>query len=585
MRKLSTYMHFVHTVARSYLDRFNDAYFLYDLLLHSKNIGAEADLTIRISLPEFFPDHVDKIALLRDKWIYIDHLAENEPDKLDAIQSQKHEAQKIEIELAPHVRELNFKQHMANMSTQKVLEKLPLGHALLEYGWFHYTKSAVDTRTDIESSGRYYVYLLRDDKITLHYLDETEEPIHKNLEKSRQVITEITAIEDAKNALSKLYKLLIAPFADSLQGIEHLYIAPDGELYKLPFELLLDENDKPLSDKYSISYLSSGRDIARPEKWNIPIHTYQSAAILAAPSYRLPDDIIPERSENESDETDRDITSKQQSRYVNELKQFYPLPYTEKEAYSLEKVFIGTKVIKYGIDARKNSLNDREASTSNIIHIATHGFALEKQELPDDQLDMLLGNKLKYCRAEDPLVRCGLAFAGVNNWLESDKKSLLPEYGDGILNAKEVLSLDLRQTDLLVLSACQTGLGNVKNGEGIQGLRRAFELAGVNTLICTLWKVSDIASAVLMAEFYRNLLEDSLNKLQSLIKAKEYVRTMTALDVIDFCRENGMQKDAEALEENYKDKLDEKLCEHPYFWAGYILQGETRRPKGGEKST
>ena len=87
------------------------------------------------------------------------------------------------------------------------------------------------------------------------------------------------------------------------------------------------------------------------------------------------------------------------------------------------------------------------------------------------------------------MIRCGLAFAGVNNRLEN--QTVLEQYGNGILTAKEVLSLNLHETDLVVLSACETGRGEVRSGEGIQGLRRAFELAGVRTLLCTLWKVDD----------------------------------------------------------------------------------------------
>jgi len=508
----------------------------------------------------------------------VDHLIENEPEKQDVIQTLEHEAQNIEIELAPYVREINFKQHMANVNTQKVLEKLPAGHALLEYGWFHYTKSTVDTRNDVESGGRYYVYLLRDDKVTLHYLDDTEEPIHKYLEKSRQVVTKIAAMDDAKEALSKLYSLLIAPYTDNLQGIEHLYIAPDGELYKLPFELLLDEKSTLLSDKFSISYLSSGRDLARPKKWNMSVQEYQSVAILADPLYDLPGGCVPTNPDVGNNKTDRGIS--RQSHDVNDLEPFEPLPNTKKEANVLHRIFTGSKKEeRCGASAKKDSLGEKEIASSNIIHIATHGFALERQELPDNQLDILLGNKLKHGRVKDPLTRCGLAFAGVNDWLKSDKKKMpIPEYGNGILNAKDVLALDLRETDLLVLSACQTGLGEVRNGEGIQGLRRAFELAGVNTLICTLWDVDDIASAILMEQFYVNLLDKRMDKLQALSSAKEYIKCMTCSDQLDFFRDNDFAEEANELSLWPPSELDKKPYVHPYFWAGYILQGDTNRP-------
>ena len=182
--------------------------------------------------------------------------------------------------------------------------------------------------------------------------------------------------------------------------------------------------------------------------------------------------------------------------------------------------------------------------------------------------------------AENPMLRCGLALAGICNWLKGE---ILPEeIGNGILNGMDVLSLDLSNTNLMVLSACQTGLGDTQSGEGIQGMRRAFELAGVHTLICTLWKVDDLASAILMTAFYKNLLENRMSKTSALSAAKEYIRSITPEQLeldgweayVDDLLARGFEKEALRLQDVLDNETDATPFAHPYYWAGFVLQGE-----------
>jgi len=167
-----------------------------------------------------------------------------------------------------------------------------------------------------------------------------------------------------------------------------------------------------------------------------------------------------------------------------------------------------------------------------ILHLSTHGFFLEDQQRDPNKDRLDFGHKsfsergmerLFARRFENPLLRSGLALAGVNTWLA--KGELMEEAEDGLLTAEDVSGLDLLDTELVVLSACNTGLGEVHVGEGVFGLQRAFVLAGAKTLVMSLWEVPDEQTCELMEDFYRRLLAgepraDALRAAQLAIKAK-----------------------------------------------------------------
>jgi CHAT domain-containing protein len=171
-----------------------------------------------------------------------------------------------------------------------------------------------------------------------------------------------------------------------------------------------------------------------------------------------------------------------------------------------------------------------------ILHLATHGFFL-----PDEQRDLNREGRgfgldvggfsggpdgpgrLAGPMMENPMLRSGLALAGANAWLRAGNPP--EEAEDGLLTAEDVAGLDLLATELVVLSACETGLGQIHIGEGVFGLRRAFVLAGAKTLVMSLWKVPDEPTRELMEDFYGRLLAgtgraESLREAQLAMKAK-----------------------------------------------------------------
>jgi CHAT domain-containing protein/tetratricopeptide (TPR) repeat protein len=289
-----------------------------------------------------------------------------------------------------------------------------------------------------------------------------------------------------------------------LGGSTRLFVAPDGELYRLPFEALPTSDGQRLIDEYRISYLGSGRDVLR--------FAIDSAVQAQPPLVAVDPDF---------DMGSTDAPSSSQT--VG----FRRLSGTKKEGERIAQMLGVTPLVGDGpLEATV-----KNARSPRILHIATHGFF--RPDTPRDPnaqahevqtMSALDGGLLaRLAHVENPLLRSGLALVGANTWLKGG--SLPEEAEDGILMAEDVTGMDLLATELAVLSACQTGLGEVHSGEGVYGLRRAFVVAGAKTLVMSLWKVPDEQTRELMEDFYRRLLRgtprvEALRKAQLEMKNK-----------------------------------------------------------------
>jgi CHAT domain-containing protein len=191
-----------------------------------------------------------------------------------------------------------------------------------------------------------------------------------------------------------------------------------------------------------------------------------------------------------------------------------------------------------------------------LLHFVTHGFFLPDLERPPDkdglrELNLVALGTPRFPLpplGDDPRLRSGLALAGANRWKERSAQGL----SDGLLTALEVENLDLWGTDLVVLSACETGLGKVQIGEGVLGLRRAFQLAGAQTVLASLWKVPDAETEQLMTAFFQRWLKGA-GKAEALRAAQ--------LQLIAQLRAG---KDAD------------RRPAPPLYWAGFICHGQAR---------
>jgi CHAT domain-containing protein len=306
----------------------------------------------------------------------------------------------------------------------------------------------------------------------------------------------------ARDLGRKLDDALMRPVRARLGDARTLYVAPEGALNLVPLGALVDEKGAYLLERYTINYLASGRDLlhlGRNEPARGPAIIIADPAFDQTPSSAQPSEGAQRRS--------RDFRSTKYER----------LPGTAAEAQTLKRVLPDAAVLT-GTAATETAA--KRIAGPRILHIATHGFFLE--DVPGE--------------SEDPMLRSGLVFAGVN--------ALSSAEDDGVLTALEASNLDLRGTKLVVLSACETGLGEVKNGEGVFGLRRAFVVAGAETLLMSLWQVADEATKDLMTSYYSRLSRG--------------------------------EPRGEALRQAQLAMLKDAKTAHPFFWAAFISSGESQ---------
>jgi CHAT domain-containing protein/Tfp pilus assembly protein PilF len=341
---------------------------------------------------------------------------------------------------------------------------------------------------------------------------------------------------DARQLARALDEKLMQPVRPLLGDASHLLISPEGALNLIPFEALVDEQNRYLVERFAFTYLTSGRDLLRMQ---VARASKSQPLVLANPSFGEPELLAvtkpnaPPSPRASLDKRQPGRTKRQSVTSGSDLSSVYfaPLPGTAQEAQAIKSLFAEADLLT-GARATESSL--KQISAPRIMHIATHGFFLTDAPPPSPNAG---GEKTlsisANLRIENPLLRSGLALAGANLRKSSD---------DGILTAMEASGLNLWGTKLVTLSACDTGLGEVKNGEGVYGLRRAFALAGTEALVMSLWPVSDYVTRELMTAYYQGLKQG--------------------------------QGRGEALRQVQLSLLKRRGREHPFYWASFIQSGE-----------
>ena len=301
---------------------------------------------------------------------------------------------------------------------------------------------------------------------------------------------------EAPQKLAAVSRLVLAPLQRQLTDVRELFLSPDGELNRLPFAALpvpaADGNtpaDGPtLADALSLRLLTTGRELLRLQQ---PAKAGGPAVLIANPDFNAS-----ARPAGPSSATAGPAAARQQrSPGVRGLNPWQPLAGTEQEARALAPV-LGVGAVIRGPAATAAVVLAQKAP--RILHIATHGFFHPDQPTPPGSTPSASPSAAVAPTPEDPLQRSGLVFAGANR-SEADPAD------DGYLTAAEATAMDLEGTELVTLSACETGVGGVRSGEGVYGLQRSLAVAGARSTLLSLWKVDDGLTAVFMERFYNRL--------------------------------------------------------------------------------
>lgn len=315
-----------------------------------------------------------------------------------------------------------------------------------------------------------------------------------------------------------LYDFIWTPIEPYLNEGCNVYYAADGLLHQINIENLVDSIGKLACEKYNLHRVSSTRQICN--KHIMP--NYNSVALFGGLNYEMNNtEMIAQnvqyqnRSVLSSRGLDNDSTERAGWKY---------LPGTKEEVQSIYKICENQQVNTFlfiGNDGTEEAFKSLSGQHISIIHIATHGFFFDDENASDNSFFQAFDWSNKHL-SDNSLQRSGLIMSGGQNaWLGGD---IPDDVEDGILLSEEIASMDLSGTNLVVLSACETGLGDITS-DGVFGLQRAFKMAGVQTLVMSLWKVDDNATSLMMQTFYEHLLSgvskrEAFNLAQAAVRAK-----------------------------------------------------------------
>ena len=422
---------------------------------------------------------------------------------LEKTHGLKEEISELEGELGRA--SIRFREAAEDISLARLEEYIPEDSALVDYLIFR----------DAENVSKLQVAILKKEEGEVsyeHYLYEDLAAINEGIEILREIIQDEFVGEDELLEVGmEVYGQIWAPIKERIGEIQNVYVVPDGMLNILPFNAMVNEDESYLLSAIDLHSISSSRNLIPS---NIPV-ARGGYMIMAGPDYDT-DEVIGKsvlaaingkRSAAANNQAMRGM-----SHGMRGLS-FSPLPGAEEEGRLIEEQ------ISASGDQKRADLTQliqkkaaqegllRTMEPPEVLHISTHGFFLKANEKLKKRLSKLTrgGDVNVPPPGDNPLMRAGLAFAGLNA-----NAKLLGEIdgdNDGVLTALEVLGLNLTGTRLAILSACETGLGEIHEGEGVYGLRRSFQEAGAGAVVNSLWEVSDAGTQALMTGLYQRVLE------------------------------------------------------------------------------
>lgn len=468
--------------------------------------------------------------------------------ELDAL-TQRKEA--IELELAGKSGAFRDLQSAGTKAVDKLRTALPHTTALVDFLVYMHGERSPASETGYRAEARLAAFIVRNDQPVVRVELGAWEPMKDHIEawrKEAKLQHPLQASKSGKeNAGTALRRLIWQPLEDHLNGAETVLLAPDSALTMLPFAAL--------PGKDPAKFLLEERMLAV-----VPLPRLLTEILEKTPIKALPEDptllVLGDVDFGASVNQHEVATSRSAPR--DRGLSWRPLPGTAGEIRTVGQLFAkqfpkGTAQEMTRAVATEAAVR-QEGGKYRWLHFATHGFFAAPTVVPAET-KTTAASRATLDREQivgfHPGVLSGIVLAGANQ---------PPEIGrdDGVLTALEIAELDLRKADLVVLSACETGLGKASPGEGVLGLQRAFQLAGANTVVSSLWAVNDAATQKLMEKFYENLWSRRLSTGEALRQAQLWMM-----------REGpklGFESPLEAPRE----------LAPPFFWASFVLSGDWR---------
>jgi CHAT domain-containing protein/uncharacterized protein HemY len=471
--------------------------------------------------------------------------------KIDLLRA---ELERLEIQLSSYSQSYMVHLKKADANCENVAAKLKKYGKSVLVELVRVSLYNFDRKSDRPWDGDHYFafILMPGNPYDLHMVDlGAADNVDALISQLKKMIFQIQHRESNRITLlaGRLYDTVFLPIKKRLGDRQHIYLSPAGNLNLIPFEIFYNPDEGFLIEDYTFNYVSCGRDILGYGETRA---MGSKALLLGDPDFNMKRiDKTPGGEKSVESELQKEITA-QRSILMQEL-HFDRLPGTREEVQTIQSLLGKDQSELYiGKDAIEEVLRTMKAP--RILHLATHGFFLKDIEFsPLTNISSKRGittvkahpknPSIQRIKIENPLLQSGFVLAGANNVLKSSGSKSF----DGVVTAEKILSLKLKGTDMVVLSACNTGVGEVKRGEGVFGLRRAFTQAGAKSLVMSMWSVPDKETTELMVEFYKNILSDKMNRCLALRQA--------AL------------KEMKIVKERYGHA-------NPFFWGAFVFMGE-----------
>ncbi len=363
---------------------------------------------------------------------------------------------------------------------------------------------------------------------------------------------DISAIRKSRlYTTSKLYNLVWKPLKDELDGVKNVFFSPTGVLYSTGIEYLPDDNGVVFCSDKNVYRLSSTKELIVSNS-----HPLQEGILFGGLDYDASPSSRVVQNKNTSTKRTRRSVPLDSIRYRGGMltHPFDSLPETLKEVQDISSILKSknkSTILFTQSSGTEAAIKSITGTSADFLHIATHGFYFSNKKLgqaiPLESVfrkSVLSSEEIIKPLYEDKmLTRSGLIMAGANNSIKKTRVSYLDE--DGILYADEIANLNLSNIDLLVLSACQSGLGDIASSEGVFGLQRGFKLAGVHSIVMSMWEVDDEFTRMLMTKMYEYLGEGQ-SKHQAFTNAQKELRL-------------------------FLKKYNDGVFDEPEYWAAFVL--------------